>query len=74
MALAGMDHEQAGVARRGEDGGDRLHRAGELADVVAERLAEAPSLHEIALHVDDDERGLAPVERDRRRLRRDCPA
>ena len=34
-------------------------------DVVAERLAEAAGLEEVALHVDDDERRRRPVERDR---------
>jgi hypothetical protein len=40
-----------------------------LADVIAERFAEAARLHEIALHVDDEKRGRRPVERDRLRLR-----
>ncbi len=31
-------------------------------DVVAERLAEAARLHEVALHVDDEKRGRSPVE------------
>ncbi len=44
---------------------DRLHRARQLRDVIAERFAEAAGLHEIALHVDDEKRGLGPVERDR---------
>ncbi len=32
-------------------------------DVVAERLAEAARLEEVALHVDDDQRGARKVER-----------
>ena len=36
--------------------------------VVAERLAEAARLEEVALHVDDDQRGAREVERDRLRL------
>ena len=47
---------------------DRLHRARELADIIAERFAETARLHEIALHVDDEKRGRRPVELDRLRL------
>src|ERR1700728_2455069 len=34
----------------------RLDRAAQLADIVAERLAEPARLEEIALHVDDQQR------------------
>ena len=50
------------------------------AKIVAERLAEAAGLDEIALHVDDDERDMFGVEREGERARRrhrscaQCPA
>ena len=69
MAFAGVHDQHAGLARRIQHGRDRLHRARELADVIAERFAEAARLHEIALHVDDEKRGGGPIERDRLRLR-----
>ena len=68
MAFAGVDHKHAGVACRVQYRGDRLHRAREPGDVVAERFTETARFHEVALHVDDDERGLGPVELDRLRL------
>ena len=68
MSLAGVDDQHAGVARRRQHRADRLHRARELRDIVAERFAKAARLHEVALHVDDDERGGGPVEIDRLRL------
>ena len=45
----------------------RLDRGLEQADVVAERLAEAARLQEVALHVDDEERRA--LKRDGERLR-----
>ena len=69
MALAGVNDQHAGRARRIQHRGDRLHRSRKLADVIAERLAKTARLHEIALHVDDEKRGRRPVERDRLRLR-----
>ena len=72
MALAGMHHQHAQIARRGQHGGDWLHRAGKLGDIVAQRFAEAAGLHEIALHVDDDERCNRPIEVDRLGFRGDC--
>ena len=68
MSLAGMDDEDAVISRRRQHGGDRLHRAGQLRDVIAEGLAKTARLHEVALHVDDDKRRLRPVEFDRLRL------
>ena len=68
MALAGVHDQHAHRARRGQHRADRLHRARQLRDVVAERFAEAAGLHEVALHVDDDERGRRPIQIDRLRL------
>jgi hypothetical protein len=65
MALAGVDDQHAHVARGFEHGADRLHRACELAHIIAERLAKAARLHEVALHVDDQKRRRRPVEIDR---------
>ena len=50
----GVEQRRAGRDRRGE----QRH-------VVAERLAEAARLEEVALHVDDDERGARQIERHR---------
>ncbi len=71
MALAGVYHEHSVLARRGQHRRDRLHRARQLRDIVAQRFAEAAGLHEIALHVDDEKRRYRPVEIDRLRLRGD---
>jgi hypothetical protein len=68
MALAGVDHQHPHRACRRQHRADRLDRARKPADVIAERLAEAAGLHKVALHVDNDERGGRPVERDRLRL------
>src|SRR5262249_19035152 len=43
----------------------RSDRRGEQRYVVAERLPKPARLEEIALHVDDDERGALPDDRDR---------
>ena len=74
MAFAGVDDQHAGVARRLQHRRDRLHRARQLRDVVAERFAEAAGLQEVALHVDDEERRGRPVEIDRLGLRGDDAA
>ena len=58
MALARVHDRQAGGAPRGEQRLVRLDGAAQLRDVVAEHLAEAARLEEIALHVDDEQRGL----------------
>ena len=62
MPLAGMDDQHAQFASLAEDVLARPDGSLELGDVVAERLAEAARLEEVALHVDDDER--TAVERD----------
>ena len=38
------------------------HRGGEARYVVAKRFTEAARLQEVALHVDDDERGSVKVD------------
>ena len=53
------------AAGGGNRGGAGRDRPAQQADVVAERLAEAAGLEEVALHVDDDQRGAAGVESDR---------
>jgi hypothetical protein len=57
-----MDDKNSGFARYAEYGSDRSYRARQLRDVIAKRFAEAAGLQEIALHVDDDERSLRPIE------------
>ena len=68
VALAGVDHHDAGLAGGGDQRGQRRHHLEQLVDVVAEALAETAGQQEVALHVDDDQRGLACDERERRRL------
>ena len=68
VPLAGVDHQHAGRPRRRQRGGAGHDRGLQQRDVVAERLAEAARLEEVPLHVDDDERGAADLERDRTRL------
>ena len=67
MAFARVDDQQTGRARRCKHRLQGFDRGLEQADVVAERLAEAARLEEVALHVDDEE-GRA-VELDGKRLR-----
>ncbi len=62
MALAGMDHQHAVLARGLQHGADRLDRSRQQRHVVAERGAEAARLQKVALHVDDDERGSRHVD------------
>src|ERR1051326_450024 len=68
VPLARVDDEQPAPARRREHLAARFDRSGEARHVVAERLAEPARLEEIALHVDDDQRGAVEVDRDRLRL------
>jgi hypothetical protein len=56
VALTGVDHDDPGAPRRLEHPSDRLDRRAQQRDVVAEQLAEAARLDEVALHVDDQER------------------
>ncbi len=62
MTLAGVDDEDAGLARRCQHRGDRADGAAKLGYVVAQHGAEAAGLDEIPLHVDDDERGGGRLE------------
>jgi len=63
VALAGVDDEEAGCARSGQQGAGGRHRGGEQRDVVAQALAEAAGFEEVALHVDDDEGRPGRIER-----------
>jgi hypothetical protein len=62
MPLARVDHQHAhragGIEHALARGDHRLQRR----DVVAERFAETAGQHEVALHVDDDERGRRRIE------------
>ena len=73
MAFAGMDDEDAGAARGCEHLRARRHGCLETRDVIAERRAEAAGLQEVALHVDDDERHPAGIDRERSRICCDGP-
>jgi len=65
VALAGVDHQKAGGARGFEHRLAGRDRGGKQRHVIAERFPKAARLEEIALHVDDDERGAREVERHR---------
>ena len=68
MALARVDDQQPGGAPRRQQSPVRLDRAAQLRHVVAEHLAEAAGLEEIALHVDDQQRAMGGRERERVRF------
>ena len=68
VPFARVDDQQSGGARGLEHRSARRDRAAEQRHVVAERFPEAARLEEVALHVDDDERGAGQVERDRFRF------
>ncbi len=57
VAFARMDHGPAGSAEPRDQPGHHGHDGAKRRDVVAERRAEPARLDEVALHVDDDERG-----------------
>src|SRR6478735_3665324 len=62
VPFAGVDHQDPGLAGGGDqrcEWGDDLQQ---LVDVVAEARAETAGQQEVALHVDDDQRGLARLE------------
>src|ERR1700723_519467 len=69
MALTGVNDEHPAVACGLEHGGDRFDGGCKPRHVVAKRLTEATRLHEIALHIDDDERSHRPIEFNRLRFR-----
>jgi hypothetical protein len=62
VALAGVDHHHPHRARDVEHAPARRDHRLQRRDIVAERLAEAAGLDEVALHVDDDERRRLRVE------------
>jgi hypothetical protein len=64
MALAGMNHQHAVLARRLQHRADRLDRGGQQRHVVAKGCAEATRLQKVALHIDDDEHGARHVDLD----------
>ena len=62
MALAGVDDEQSGLTRGQEHPLGRWDRRAQQRDVVTERLAESARVDEVALHVDDQQRGRGRIE------------
>ena len=64
MALARVEHRQAGGAPGLEQRAVRLDRPPQLRHVVAEHFAEAARLEEVALHVDDEQRERRGIERE----------
>jgi len=71
MAFARVQHGDPTTARPVEQRAHRGHDGAETPDVVAECLAEAPWLDEVALHIDDDQRGAPRLEPVGIRLRGD---
>jgi hypothetical protein len=63
--FAGVHDQHSAVARRLQYRGNRLDRPRQLRDVIAEGFPKTAGLHEVALHVDDQERRGRPVEVDR---------
>ena len=57
VAFTRVDDRQAVTPERHEHPARRRHRAAKVPDVVAQHLAEAAALEEVALHVDDEQRG-----------------
>ena len=62
MALAGVDHGPALLPGQVDQRRDGRHDGFEQRDIIAEGMAEAAGLNEIALHVDHDERRMTRVE------------
>jgi len=62
VPFARVHHQHLPGARRGKHFSDGRDRLSEQRDVVAEGLAEAAGVHEIALHVDDEQRAAARLE------------
>src|SRR5271170_5339367 len=70
MTLTRMQDRPLLGAKERDQLGDRRHDLRDRRQIVAERLAEAARLDEVALHVDDDERGMGGIERIGKRRRR----
>ena len=62
VTFAGVDDEHSGGSGGLEDAPRRLNGTSQQRDVVAERLAESTRIDEVALHVDDQQRGGPRVE------------
>ena len=68
MRLARVQDRPALGAKQRDQRGDRRHDLDDRRQIVAERLAEAALLQKVALHVDDDQRGMGRIELERERL------
>jgi hypothetical protein len=79
VPLTGMDDEHVGGSAGLEDAPGGLDDCAQQRNVVAERFAETTRIDEVALHVDDDQRRRARLEREliwlrgNSRHRRQCP-
>jgi hypothetical protein len=71
MALAGMHRQKAGGAPGRQQPAVGLDRAAQLRDVVAQHLAKAAGLEEVALHIDDEQAALGRPQFERIGLGRD---
>jgi hypothetical protein len=57
-----MDHQQSVPAGSGKQRLARRHRARELPDIVAQGIAEAAGLQEVALHIDDNDGAVIGID------------
>ena len=71
MAFFGVHDSQTLRARPGQQALRRFDRHPQVADVIAQSLAEPAGFDEIALHVDQDQRGVRRPEPVRTGARRD---
>ena len=71
MAFAGMQDGQARLAPGGQQQAIRLDCLAQLGNIVAQHLAEAAGLEEVALHVEDEQRALLGDKGEGIRLRLD---
>ena len=68
VRLARMQDRPALGAEQRDQRGDGRHDLDDRRQIVAERLAEAARLQKVALHVDDDQRGMGGIEVEWERL------
>jgi len=69
VPFASVHDQEPALARSPQHAAGRRHRAAQPGHVVSERLPEAAGVDEIALEVDQEERGRPRLERERVRFR-----
>ena len=68
MPFAGVNDQHVMLPRRGENLAKRPHGRLQTGHVIAQRFAKAPGLKEIALHIDDHQRGPGEIDGKRPRF------